>query len=353
MDQNGTGLPGGSQSGRPVKGFDGLSRRIISALQQDGRASWTAIAGSCDTSVPTVARRVQQLIADGMVRVAVVPSLGSNGPVETFMVRIGCRPGTQFDVGEQLVARPDVRYASLITGPYDIIVELIVEAGSARYPKTMLELQQIPGVERWYSDLVLHVFKMNPHGWSRQLIEDPSPGNQVTEDPYCVPDHLDKVDHAILNLLKGDGRASFKTVSDALDLNESTVRRRFERMLGDGCAYVLTIVPAAALGFESETMLTVSVEPSKLNKVAEALSEHRAVRYVAATLDGNSLFCEVVAASTQGLFEFTTRTLANLEGVVGWSASVELLSLKRGFVETPWWRAQLAEHRADTLKPAN
>lgn len=353
MDQIGTGVPGGRQPGRHVKPMDALSRRIIAALQEDGRASWTAIAASCETSVPTVARRVQQLIADGMVRVAVVPSLGSNGPVETFMVRIGCRPGTQLDVGEQLVARDDVRYASLITGPYDIIVELIVEAGSARYPKTMLQLQQIPGVERWYSDLVLHVYKMNPHGWSRQLLDDPGSANQVAEDLDCAAEHLDNVDHAILDLLRADGRASFKTVSDALDLNESTVRRRFERMIGDGCAYVLTIVPAAALGFESETMLTVRVEPSMLNKVAEALSEYRAVRYVAATLDGNSLFCEVVAASTQGLFEFTTRTLANLDGVVDWSASVELLSLKRGFVETPWWRAQLAEHRADARKSAD
>jgi DNA-binding Lrp family transcriptional regulator len=333
-----------------VKPLDALSRQIIAALQQDGRASWTAIAAMCDTSVPTVARRVQQLTADGVVRVAVAPTLGSNGPVEAFMARIGCRPGTQFDVGEQLVARDDVRYAALITGPYDIMVELIVETGSARYPKTMLELQQIPGIERWYSDLVLHVYKMNPHDWSSQLLGGPGSDNPggypMTGDLACSPDHLDKVDRAILALLRDDGRAGFKTVADALDLNESTVRRRFERMITDGCASVLTIVPAAALGFESETMLTVSVEPSKLNKVAEALTQHRSVRYVAATLDGNSLFCEVIAASTQGLFEFTTATLANLDGVVGWSASVELLSLKRGFVETPWWRAQLAEHRS-------
>jgi DNA-binding Lrp family transcriptional regulator len=195
---------------------------------------------------------------------------------------------------------------------------------------------------------------MNPHDWSSQLLGGPgsdSPGGYpMTGDLACSPDHLDKVDRAILGLLRDDGRAGFKTVADALELNESTVRRRFERMITDGCASVLTIVPAAALGFESETMLTVSVEPSKLNKVAEALTQHRSVRYVAATLDGNSLFCEVIAASTQGLFEFTTATLANLDGVVGWSASVELLSLKRGFVETPWWRAQLAEHRSSTAR---
>jgi DNA-binding Lrp family transcriptional regulator len=130
-------------------------------------------------------------------------------------------------------------------------------------------------------------------------------------------------------------------VAEALELNESTVRRRFERMIGDGCASVVTIVPAAALGLEAETLLTVSVEPAKLSEVAAALARHRAVRYLAATLDGNSLLCEVIAPSTRGLFDFTTSTLAALDGVVGWNASVELMSLKRGFVETPWWRAQL------------
>jgi len=35
-----------------------------------------------------------------------------------------------------------------------------------------------------------------------------------------------------------------------------------------------------------------------------------------------------------------TSTLGRMDGVRGWEASMELLSLKRGFVETAWWRAQ-------------
>ncbi|MCI2416956.1 Lrp/AsnC family transcriptional regulator [Saccharopolyspora sp. K220] len=358
MDEDGAGIPGRGLPGparresRKLTGLDtvdDLSRRIVVALQQDGRASWTAIAAACGTSVPTVARRVQQLVADGVVRVAVMPRLGSTGPVETFFVRIGCRPGTQLEVAAQLVARDDVRWAALITGPYDIAVELVVDAGPTRYPKTMLELQTIPGVERWYSDLLLHVYKVS-HDWSRQLLGDETGGgSQVAEPTLCEPSHLDQIDWAILAVLRENGRASFKSVADVLELNESTVRRRFERMTGDGCATVVTIVPAAALGLEAETVLTVSVEPAKLNEVADAMRRHRSVRYLAATLDGNSLLCEVIATSTKGLFEFTTSTLANLPGVVGWSASVELLSLKRGFVETPWWRDQLAEHLADDV----
>jgi DNA-binding Lrp family transcriptional regulator len=322
-----------------MKSLDDLDRQIIIALQSDGRASWTSIAATCETSVPTVARRAQQLIADNLLKVAVLPSLGSTGPVETFFTRIGCRPGTQLDVAEQLVAREDVRWASLITGSYDIAIELVVNSGATRYPKTILELQQIDGVQRWYSDLLLHVYKVS-HDWYQQLLDEVD--TLPPKVPLCAPDHLDKVDWAILDHLRDDGRAGFKSIADALDLNESTVRRRFERMIGDGCAAVFTIVPAPVLGLEAETLLWVTVEPAKLNSVAAALTRHPSVRYLGATLDGNSLLCEVIAESTRGLFEFTTETLAKMEGVVGWNASVELLSLKRGFVETPWWRDQLA-----------
>ncbi|MFI5611554.1 Lrp/AsnC family transcriptional regulator [Amycolatopsis sp. NPDC051903] len=328
-----------------MKPLDELSRRIVVALQQDGRASWTSIAARCDTSVPTVSRRVQQLMDEKILRVAVMPALGSTGTVETFFVRIGCRPGTQLRVAEQLVARSDVRWAALVTGRYDIALEVVVGSGPTRYPRTMLELQRIDGVERWYSDLLLHVYKVS-HQWSRQLLDEsavPEP-----EPKLCSPEHLDEVDWAILDLLHDDGRASFKTVAKALDLNESTVRRRFERMVADGCATVSTIVPAPALGLEAETLLTVSVAPAKLDEVAGALARHRSVRYLGATLDGNSLLCEVIADSTRGLFEFTTASLAKLEGVVGWNASVELLTMKRGFVETPWWRGQLADYRSDS-----
>lgn len=331
-----------------MKTLDELDRQIIFALQGDGRASWTSIAALCGTSVPTVARRVQQLVDDNLLKVAVLPSYGSSGPVETFFTRIGCRPGTQLDVAEKLVARDDVRWASLITGSYDIAIEVVVNSGPARYPKTFLELQEIDGVQRWYSDLLLHVYKVS-NVWYRQLLDKEA---DLPPVPLCSPDHLDKVDWAILNHLRDDGRASFKTIAATLELNESTVRRRFERMINDGCAVTSTLVPSPLLGLEAETLLWVTVEPAKLADVAAALNTHRAVRYLGATLDGNSLLCEVITESTQGLFEFTTETLARLAGVIGWNASVELLTLKRGFVETPWWRAELAEHRAGIVAAA-
>lgn len=336
-----------------TRGLDALDRRIVAALQRDGRASWTTLAEQCGTSGPTAARRVQHLIENGMVRVAVMPGLSVEETREFFFIRLGCRQGAALEAAAHLAARDDVRFVTLVTGPYDVIAEVESPREVGSYHRLVRELRSIDGIERVSSDLILHVYKVG-HDWARGLIEPEEPVGVTHPVPRGDPSTMDEVDHAILRHLHEDGRASFAEVSEVLAVNESTVRRRFERMLTSGLAQIVTLVPAAALGFESEVQLQIDVDPAHLTAVAETLGRHRKVRYLALTLGSNALVCEVIATSTKDLYEFMTSQLTALDGILGWSASVELLTIKRGFVETPWWRREApALSGLDAAAPAD
>ncbi|WP_382308920.1 Lrp/AsnC family transcriptional regulator [Herbiconiux sp. UC225_62] len=333
---------------RALDTLDDLDRRIVVAMQHDGRASWRAIAEMVGSSTATVARRGQSLIASGVIKVAINPALGATGQVDSFFIRINCAPGTQLMVAEQLVAHEDVRFITVVTGQYDIIAELVVKGGATHYPQLLEELQSIQGVERWRSDLVMHIYKVS-FDWGRQLFADtlalPDAGNdfeRYAEPESCNPTHFDASDWKIIDALRDDGRETFQAIADRVGMNESSVRRRFERLRSSKCIDILTLVPAPALGMGAETLLTVKVTPSRMDAVALELAKHPAIRYLAATLDENSLFCEVILPSTDELYGFITSTLSQLDGVEGWTASMELLFLKRGFIETPWWRSQVA-----------
>lgn len=330
-----------------MRSLDELDRRIVVALQQDGRASWTAIAEMVDASLPTVARRGQQLIADGIVRIAVSPAPGSTGPADAFIIRINCQPGTQVSVAAQLVENPGMRFVAIVTGRYDIVAEMVVSGGAASYPNLIAELQSIDNVERWRSDLIMHVYKISSD-WSNQLLKERlntsgEPQDRADKSPMepGSPGLLDEADLKILEVLRDDGREAVQTIADRLGMNESSVRRRFEQMRNSNSIDIVTLVPAPALGMGAETLLTVRVAPSRMDEVARELAKYSSVRYLAATLDENALFCEVITRSSDDLYEFITSTLSALDGVEGWTASMELLFLKRGFAETPWWRAQL------------
>jgi DNA-binding Lrp family transcriptional regulator len=316
--------------------LDELDRKIVIALQGHGRASWTKIAEEVGTSVATVARRGQQLLQDGVVRVAVMPDINHAGDTDLFILRITCAPGTQVRVLEELSKRPDLRFLALVTGAYDIFAELNLLRTDSLHTRIVHEIQAIEGVQRCDTDLTLNVYKVS-HDWVQQFgtAEDRTPEARVHR---CSPDHFDPIDHEIIAVMAEDGRASFRSVATALGVNESTVRRRFETLHGSGCTTLVTLIPAPALGFESEILINITVAPPFLREVARQLTTYRGVRYVAALLSQNTLMCELILPTTQHVFDFTNGVLGRLEGVLGWSASVVLLVVRRGFVETPWWR---------------
>ena len=330
--------------------FDDMDRRIIACLRADGRASWTEIARRCGTSVATVSRRGQRLLAGKTVQVSVVPHRTHPGRNSLFFLRLSCRAGAQPRVVAELAKHPDIRFLALVSGPYDIAAEVCTDTSESLIRQLVTEFQEIDGVDWCETDLILHEYKV-AQDWAWQLLVGETAASAVHEPHTCSETDMDDLDRAIVEVLRADGRAPFSLVAGQVGLDETTVRRRFEAMLTRGCILVQTLAPASALGFTSEVLLDISVEPPRLRHVSEQLTSFAGVRFVAATLRGSSLLCEMIQPSQEALFSFLTETLASLDGVRGWQASMELLTIRRGFVETPWWRRELAEHLGSGTPP--
>ena len=66
--------------------LDELDRRIVGALQVDGRASWRRIAEVLDAPFSTVNRRGTALLASGAVRVVALPRYSQTAIIEVTTV---------------------------------------------------------------------------------------------------------------------------------------------------------------------------------------------------------------------------------------------------------------------------
>jgi DNA-binding Lrp family transcriptional regulator len=333
---------------------DDLDRRIIACLRADGRASWTDIASRCGTSAATVSRRGQRLLSDGIVRIAVMPVTVYPGHGSMFFMRMACRSGAAAQVAEALSQRSNIRFLALVSGPYDIAAEVCVDSQASLVHPLITEIQETDGVEWSQTDLILHEYKV-AQDWTWQLLVGESVNATVSDPHACDVSHMDDVDHSIIEAMRARGRAPFSVVAEQVGLDETTIARRFEAMRTRGCIQVVTLAPAAALGFTPEVLLNLNVSPRRLRAVSGQLSSFVGVRFVAATLSGSSLLCEMIQPTNAALFSFLTETLASIDGVRGWQASMELLTIRRGFVETPWWRSEmgryLRDHSAGTPAP--
>lgn len=316
---------------------DELDRRIVAALQLNGRAAWPQVARAVGSTEPTVARRAQRLIDGGAVRVIAVTDPIRCGFGQPVLVQVRCEVGAAGRVAAALAARSDVRFLALVTGTFDLLVELVVPSRRALARVLVNDLQQLDGVRETTTDTVLRTFKTT-YDWSRSLLEgrdtaDLAGPSRSGFGPTAAgePVPLDDLDRQIVAALGINGRRSIADLAAELGASDSMTRRRLDRLTTTGCLWFSTLVDPALLGFEVELFAWLRVELARLEQTASALAAHPPVRYLSATAGYSDLVCEVVLRHDTDLYEFVTGTLGALPGLRDTTIGLELEVLKRAY----------------------
>ena len=109
-----------------LRGMDDLDYGILDQLRQNARAGYGDIGAKVGLSASAVKRRVDRLLADGVIRgftIHVDPAVEGRG-TEAF-VELFCR-GTvaPAELRRILSAVPEVVYAGTVTGGADAIVQM-------------------------------------------------------------------------------------------------------------------------------------------------------------------------------------------------------------------------------------
>lgn len=92
---------------------------------------------------------------------------------------------------------------------------------------------------------------------------------------------MDETDHAILEILKDDGRCSFSDIADQVNLSRVAVRERINNMKQNGIIHGFTVlIDAKAYQKMASVMMEVEVEPQKLESVAQQLVRKKEIAIV-------------------------------------------------------------------------
>src|ERR1700742_4127940 len=110
----------------PAVVLDGISKRIIEQLQQDGRRSYAAIGKAVGLSEAAVRQRVQRLIDGGVMQIVAVTDPLQVGFARQAMIAIQVDGEIEI-VADQLSALPEVDYVVVTAGSFDLLVEVVCE----------------------------------------------------------------------------------------------------------------------------------------------------------------------------------------------------------------------------------
>ncbi|WP_166356254.1 Lrp/AsnC family transcriptional regulator [Phytoactinopolyspora limicola] len=319
--------------------LDPLDRQIVAAMQIHGRATWQQIARAVGTSDSTVARRAQRMFASGVVRVVASTDPLRCGYGHPVMLQVKCQAGLVTQVAAELAKRPDVRFLSLVTGSFDVVLELIVPSQRQLAHILFNEVEQVPGISSTVTESVIAHYKV-AHVWSHGTLDDDTTAALTHDRGEIVehePDSLDERDEALVALLAEDARLSFASIAGRLNISESMAKRRLNALVADGRVRFTTIVRPELLGYGVEVMCWLGMDLRHLDEAARILAARPEVRYVAATAGYSDLTCEVVLRDQPDLHRFITQVLANLPGLRRTEIGLELATIKRAYthVESP------------------
>lgn len=137
---------------------------------------------------------------------------------------------------------------------------------------------------------------------------------------------MDATDIAIIKELN-DGRISFKTMADRLELAEGTVRSRVRRLRNDGVLQITGLVDPEALTDHSVVLVGVRLKDMDLVKKGEEFSKLRGVMSVCVVTGRFDLIITVVLEKDFGILEFYTGEASKIENV----QSVETFVVYKSF----------------------
>ncbi|MFK4272746.1 Lrp/AsnC family transcriptional regulator [Streptomyces milbemycinicus] len=309
--------------------LDDTDRRIVAALLAAPRASWRRTAAALDLSERTVVRRAGPLLHDGTVRVTAVRHPRCFPRLVPLALRIRCRPQHIRTVAAALARRPDTVWVDILGDGNEISTVLFLQGPEARNTLLLRDLPATDAVTSWTSHTLLRVFPV-AFGWTGGLL------TQAETDALCLrpptpppgPLALDDTDHALIQALYADGRATYTDLARRAHTTPLAARRRTERLIGRAVR-LATEVDLALLGIGADALLWITVAPHALDATAHALSGNSQVRFTAATTGPANLLAAVAATDLEALYRLFTETLDGLPHITALETTPILMTFKR------------------------
>ncbi|GAA2829192.1 Lrp/AsnC family transcriptional regulator [Kitasatospora paracochleata] len=293
----------------PATTLDALDRRIVTALQVDGRAETGRIAEVLGVSARTVGRRLGRMLQADVVRVVLMPDV-RDAAVGALLLRVRVLRGRVETIAHALAARDDVPFVDIMLGGQEVGAVVLSDA-PARDRLLYGQLPASNAVVETSVHAILHPFA-DAAAWRADLLIPEQIAALTPPPPAGPPAEPDGLDLRLLDLLTVDARQSHAALAAALGTPESTVRRRLHRLAEGGLLRTHATVDPRLMGMAVDANLWLDVPPGRLAEVGAALAVQPQVHGVLATSGTSNLMAAVFCPDHAALYRFTTEVLGPL-----------------------------------------
>lgn len=126
---------------------------------------------------------------------------------------------------------------------------------------------------------------------------------------------LDQLDYDIIRLLHEDARVAASEIARQTGANERTVRKRIDRLVGEGIIRLTAIIDPTAFGYVTAADILLEADPAQEEQIVQRLFSMPEITYVAFGQGSQEISIEARFKDNDELREFLRKTLPSIPGV--------------------------------------
>lgn len=282
---------------------------LMTALQEDGRASYSLLARRLRSPRAVVSARVRELIEDGALRIVAAADPAFLGENCLAHVTISGRSDLS-GVVDKLMGREDIPLISATSGAQDLVIEVRAPDQGALFD-VLTYVRAFDEVARLRTAIYTNILR----------------GSFASD--YQGGGSIDVIDRELVELLRDDGRMSYRNLAREVRLSPTTVRSRVRRMIDDRILRIGAVVAHGAHADRIKVGIGLHLGGED-TAVTRRLMSYPETEFAALSVGPFDLIA-TLSASVSGDVLSRLNDLKELTGVTGMETWFHLQTLKEDY----------------------
>ena len=138
---------------------DKIDLQIIKILNEDGRASFAHIAQTLGVSPGMIRQRYNRLVEEGLLQVVAITNPMLMGFTTMAQIGVKVNVNRMQEIADQIASFEEVIYLVLLTGSYDLFVEVVCKDRNHLLDFLTNKLHSVEGVKEAETFVYLRIAK--------------------------------------------------------------------------------------------------------------------------------------------------------------------------------------------------
>ena len=266
--------------------------QLIKALQKDGSASYSDLAGELGITAKTVAKKTERLLKNKVISIIARPNPYKLGLFESAFIALKTNLLKNGEICRHLTDNFHVNLVQTVFGSFDILAIVYFPDLQQLHNFIDNELYNLEGVVKVKIYCIKDRYKRYDSGFEKES--------------FCTkPLKMKETDWQLVKALSMDGRSNPANLAEAFGIHLSTVYRRTETLQKNRAINISAVPnPSRMSPYSANAFVILETTPQEVEHLLKKLCEFSQIHFLMTTNNHSGLIACIHSKDNESLFQF-------------------------------------------------